>query len=214
MIECEDVLSGSILTLKVAKVTGALSLEVAALIRLQGVEGVPKLERHGELLGCEALLCWGVGKSIWKVLEEQQALQPEKILKGFDDAALESMAHQLVATLSAVHGRGVVHRDISPENIVFMGTRWYLIDFGSAGPPGETTATVPVTERFLSDRALFDHDVVLCEDDDFDALVHVLSFLADVLDSSLVGALKRKEIPAVRAMVAGARTLAKDKKRQ
>ena len=212
VFECEDFLCGNTYTLKMANVHGALSMEVAALIRLQGIEGVPQLERHGQLYGCEALLFRGVGRTIWNVLEDLQALSPKKVLKGFDYAGLHIMACQLVATLSDVHARGLVHRDISSENIVLIGTRWQLIDFGSAGPPGESSATVPVTERFLSDRAVTFREAVLSEDDDFEALVHVLSFLTDVLGNSLHNVWNRNEDSNVRAMVVEARK--HDKKRQ
>ncbi|MDK3072349.1 serine/threonine-protein kinase [Sedimentitalea sp. JM2-8] len=48
------------------------------------------------------------------------------------DAAL-SMTRDILAGLSAAHQKGVVHRDISPENIILSGNGAVLIDFDAIG---------------------------------------------------------------------------------
>lgn len=48
------------------------------------------------------------------------------------DAAL-SMARDILVGLAAAHQKGVVHRDISPENIILSGDGAVLIDFDAVG---------------------------------------------------------------------------------
>lgn len=57
------------------------------------------------------------------------------------DVGVLAMAHDLLGALEAVHGAGVVHRDVTPDNIVFareLGEAT-LIDFGLAKVGGDAT---------------------------------------------------------------------------
>lgn len=49
-----------------------------------------------------------------------------------DHAAAKDIAGQLVRGLIAIHGAGVVHRDVKPANIVRVGEHWKFVDFGIA----------------------------------------------------------------------------------
>ena len=53
--------------------------------------------------------------------------------------ALRRAAQELAGALAYLHGRGVVHGDVSPANVRLAGegegARAVLIDFGLAGPP-------------------------------------------------------------------------------
>lgn len=44
----------------------------------------------------------------------------------------KSIAKSVAAALAALHGEGVVHRDIKPQNILRASASWYLADFGIA----------------------------------------------------------------------------------
>ena len=59
----------------------------------------------------------------------RQRLRRERQL-GQDDAV--RIAHEVAAGLSAAHARGVLHRDVKPENILLQGGHAIVADFGIA----------------------------------------------------------------------------------
>jgi DNA-binding NtrC family response regulator/tetratricopeptide (TPR) repeat protein len=67
-----------------------------------------------------------------------------------DERALERALLELASALAHAHERGVLHNDVSPENVVVAPDRAVLVDFGLSGPPapaavsevGGTLATI------------------------------------------------------------------------
>ncbi len=57
-----------------------------------------------------------------------------------------AIAGHLARTLGTLHARGIVHRDVKPENVV--GTT--LVDFGSAYAPGEVAAPPSGTPAYMA----------------------------------------------------------------
>lgn len=94
-------------------------------------------EAYERLLGldCENLpwiesVCRQNGRV--EILEEYvQGDRLDFLLEGgcFDTALTRSVAEQVCTALEALHSRGVVHRDVKPENILLRGSQAVLIDF-------------------------------------------------------------------------------------
>ncbi|MEU4387657.1 serine/threonine-protein kinase [Promicromonospora sp. NPDC023805] len=75
-------------------------------------------------------------------LVEGPTLEEEIDERGpLDSRDLFELADQLADALEAVHGTGVVHRDLTPSNVLIARSGPVLIDFGLAQGPGDARAT-------------------------------------------------------------------------
>ena len=59
----------------------------------------------------------------------------------FDEARAIRIARGLLVALAHAHARGVLHRDVKPENVMLAGARPVLIDFGLACLDDEAAVT-------------------------------------------------------------------------
>ena len=69
-----------------------------------------------------------------------------------DPAVVEALTEKMLHAIAYVHSRGILHRDISPDNILIKKNgEPVLIDFGAAQRTSETTASVPTRLKFVKD---------------------------------------------------------------
>jgi hypothetical protein len=87
-----------------------------------------------ELEGPEAFIVTELveGPTLEEEIDERGPLDPRDLFE---------LADQLADALEAVHGTGVVHRDLTPSNVLIARTGPVLIDFGLAQGPGDARAT-------------------------------------------------------------------------
>lgn len=100
-----------------------LAREVHALQSLRH-EAVPRI-LDAELDGDDTFVVFEYipGDSLWQYVQDHGALQGEE---------LANLAERIASALEAAHAAGVVHRDVTPSNVM-MGPRGpVLIDFGLA----------------------------------------------------------------------------------
>jgi len=117
---------------RAARGAQALAREVAMLDRVGAGRHLPRVLGHRV-----------TGRQAYLVLEQYGATldQVRRLASGgqLPNDGLRAVGAQMLAALEAIHGRGVVHRDVKPANIVrrdnFEGRDWWiLIDFGLAKP--------------------------------------------------------------------------------
>lgn len=104
-------------------------------VALQGLRH-PAVARvlDAELEGPDAFLVTELveGPTLEEEIDERGPLDPRDLFE---------LADQLADALEAVHGTGVVHRDLTPSNVLIARTGPVLIDFGLAQGPGDARAT-------------------------------------------------------------------------
>lgn len=107
-----------------------------------------------ELLEGEPLRRWVWGGNEPPMPAEPSPSGPLRArLDGPSRSRLRIVAEGLSAGLEALHSRGIVHRDVKPENILVCGGRPVLLDFGVAqaiGPLSEPSATFAGTPRYMA----------------------------------------------------------------
>ncbi|CAE6491813.1 unnamed protein product [Rhizoctonia solani] len=108
-----------------------LQHEARVLKWLAGHAAVPQVYGYGRIEHFELLSMQLLDKSLGDVVDEHGPLPVDRV---FD------IADQLVAALEHIHTRGLVHRDVKPDNVLFQSPdsrHVCLVDFGFAYPaPG------------------------------------------------------------------------------
>jgi uncharacterized membrane protein len=115
-----------------SSVRARLKREVSASRRLQH----PNLLVADELVDADGTLALRLRFHPGVTLAEQVATSGP-----LSASALKRLAEQLASGLSAAHRAGVVHRDLTPSNVLMEGQNACLSDFGLARIKGDETVT-------------------------------------------------------------------------
>ncbi|KAG8700077.1 hypothetical protein FRC11_013231 [Ceratobasidium sp. 423] len=112
-----------------------LQHEAQVLKLLAGHPAIPQVYAYGRIKHFEVLSMQLLGQSLGGTVKAQGPLPV---------AAVTEIADQLLSALSHIHGKGLIHRDIKPDNILLLTPgSWNvcIIDFGFTYPaPREVPA--------------------------------------------------------------------------
>ena len=98
--------------------------EAAHAQRLRHPNILPVLESCGQAEGAWMVMKWAEGGSLAELVERGWPLGEDVIVR---------VGREIAGALEYAHGRGIIHRDIKPRNILFDSEgRAYLSDFGLA----------------------------------------------------------------------------------
>ena len=141
VFRAQDLRSGASVVIKQARALVAehgdgndarlrLRNERRVLAVLDGVAGVPRFIDHFRHGPDEFLVTSDCGAD--NLVEKVRRSGPYRPGVGRGFRSLERLGAQLAGILGAIHGRGVVVRDLSPKNVVVTGAAVSIVDFGLA----------------------------------------------------------------------------------
>lgn len=178
----ENISTGEKFALKGEPVTvdyPQIPTEANFLALLSDYRGFPSLRWWGIDNECHAIVIDLLGLSLFDLFKSCR--------ERFSLKTVAILAQQMVTRLEEVHGKGIVHRDVKPENFLMgLGDRAgdvHLVDFGLAKFYRHAGAHVPFapsraltgTPRFASIHA---HTNQQSRRDDLEAVGHVLVYFA------------------------------------
>merc|ERR1712032_640004 len=149
----------------------ALHVESLIYQELAGGPGIPKWHEYGMKGKYNFMAIELLGPSLRKAFSTCDAK--------FSMSAICVIAEQMITCLEHVHSKGILHRDIKPNNICLgRGTRasqTYLVDFGSVGVLGLDNSGFCGTRTWASIRA---HDELpQSQRDDLESLGYTIAYL-------------------------------------
>jgi serine/threonine protein kinase len=144
------------------------------------------------------------GESLYQRLERERRLAPEDALR---------ITHDVASALGYAHSRGVLHRDVKPENILLAGGRALVADFGLARAIGAADYQKLTETGVIVGTAYYMSPEQLREDRDIDQRADIYG-LGCILYEMLTGgppftgpSLKEVAIRILRAPVPSVRPL-------
>lgn len=141
---------------------------------LAGCTGIPTLKWFGKDNTHYYMVINLLGQSLQSLMQQHGKFSLDFLL---------NIGIQIVLLLKTIHGKGIVHRDIKPDNFLFKEESLYLIDFGLCKPymdcnhvhiPMKKTSNVIGSMNFCS---LSSHNrQELGRKDDFESLGYMLLY--------------------------------------
>lgn len=168
--------------LKVQRLNAAcIQHEAAVLRQLSGVAGTPNV------VGCGTLPATG-GTPELSVLMTDVVGEPLSLTSGEERDTLVRRMLSLKATLTAMHRRGVFHRDLKPSHFIARGSYTFIVDFGSAfcaSVPSSHPNNFRFTPLYASPRVI--SGAAYTAADDMTALVRCFADLLQLPEGRVAG---------------------------
>jgi serine/threonine-protein kinase len=117
------------------------------------------------------------GESLFQRLQRDRRIPPDEAV---------NITHEVAAALGYAHRRGVLHRDVKPENILLSGGHAHVADFGLARAIGAADTKTLTETGVIVGTAYYMSPEQLREDPDMDQRADIYS-LGCVLYEMLTG---------------------------
>lgn len=157
----------AIKVLKNPKYLKTLERELKALNTMRGCPGVPQVIDHGRDRAGQLCLVTDLkpGKRLDTLVRDKGPL---------DENTTLAMAQQILDILKVAHGKDLLHKDITPGNILLDGMQVSLIDWGVSEPLGDGRAPHIRSKREYCAPEYFYYKH--CKASDFYSLAWVMVF--------------------------------------
>ncbi len=140
------------------------------------------LKELESVIGLKAFECFRVENLVCLVMEDTGALSLTRQKSLADDLALFlDLAIQLTTIVAAIHGRDVIHKDISLDNVVYNAERGmlWLIDFGIA-------SRIPRESRELGNPGVLEGNISYMSPEQTGRMNHTLDYRTDLYSLGVV----------------------------
>lgn len=101
-----------------------VSKEAKILKKLSGGIGIPEVYTHGKWNHVHFMVLELLGHNLYREMLENK--------QGFSLSCVIKIAEQMIERLKFIHSKGILHRDIKPEQLLLSmsGDEIYLVDYG------------------------------------------------------------------------------------
>ncbi|OMJ69083.1 hypothetical protein SteCoe_33302 [Stentor coeruleus] len=101
-----------------------LKKEAKLIKSLSGCQGIPEVYDYGKWNNVYYIVLQLLGRNLYRQMLDNE--------KGFSLSCIIKIAEQVIERLKYIHSKGIIHRDIKPEQLLLSisGEEIFIVDFG------------------------------------------------------------------------------------